>query len=227
MNSPTILRIGLAACALLVAAIYFIYRPYPWPLGLEALECLISLVILLVSAILLHFFKKKPVVANHHKNLHAGLLIGVLWAVEISINNVLHPPLPYRDIIDNIFWAIIALLIFVVAAMATFRDKKIISGLLAGCWAGYGSGLVACLTALSLIVFAIPLVLSDPLNITEWRDLQQVLHYPNMAVYFAYQTLTGAILHLVLLGAVMGALLGIIGGLVGKGVSYFTKNKSL
>jgi hypothetical protein len=39
-----------------------------------------------------------------------------------------------------------------------------------------------------------------------------------MAAYFAYETLTGAFGHLVVLGIAMGGLLGIVGSVIGKGV---------
>ncbi len=42
-----------------------------------------------------------------------------------------------------------------------------------------------------------PLILKDQLNIKEWADLKEATHYPSMAVYFAYQTLAGAMLHLI------------------------------
>ncbi len=37
-----------------------------------------------------------------------------------------------------------------------------------------------------------------------------------MATYFAYQTLAGALLHLVVLGAILGLILGLVGGALGK-----------
>ncbi len=200
------------------------YRPYAWPTGMEALGCLIAIVILIVSGVLVYVFERKPIVAKHHKNIRIGLLIGLLWTVEISINNIAHPPLPFRDIIDDIFWAIIAILIWVVATVEAFKTNNFLAGFLSGCWTGYASGLVACFTALVLIVFAMPLVVNDPLNMKEWADLHQTLHYPSMAIYFAYQTFAGAMLHLVVLGGVMGALLGAMGAIIGKLLRYFRKN---
>jgi hypothetical protein len=40
-----------------------------------------------------------------------------------------------------------------------------------------------------------------------------------MAAYFAFETLAGALMHLVVLGLVMGAALGIVGGTIGRGPS--------
>lgn len=222
MNSPTAMRVGFATCAIFVTAIYCFYRPYAWPTGMEALGCLTAVVILVVSGVLVYLLNNKPIVAKHHKNIRIGLRIGLLWTVEISINNIAHPPLPYRDIIDDTFWAIIALLILIVATAEAFKKNNFVAGLLSGCWTGYASGLVACFTALVLVVFAMPLVLTDPLNIKEWADLHTTVRYPSMAVYFAYQTFTGAMLHLAVLGGLMGALLGGLGGVIGKGLRYVT-----
>lgn len=107
-------------------------------------------------------------------------------------------------------------------------NKKILFGVKAGFLSGFSSGAVACLTALLLISFGMSLILKDPLNIREWTDMKNTRQYPSIAVYFAYQTLAGAMLHLIILGAVMGLLLGIIGGLAGKlFLSIKTNNKVL
>ena len=62
-----------------------------------------------------------------------------------------------------------------------------------------------------------PLLLHDPLNQAEWAMRGPTSDAPSMAVYFAYQTLAGALLHLIVLGALMGVMLGPIGGMLGKG----------
>jgi hypothetical protein len=133
------------------------------------------------------------------------------------MNNVIQPRLPLRDYLDNIFWAIIALLILYVSFKDAFNERKIFAGIKAGFFSGFASGIVACITALALICFGMKLLLlKDPVNIAEWADMKNKTAYPTMASYFAYQTFAGAIMHLVFLGIVMGLLLGIIGGLLGK-----------
>jgi hypothetical protein len=44
-----------------------------------------------------------------------------------------------------------------------------------------------------------------------------------MVVYFAYQTLAGAVLHLVVLGIIMGLLLGGVGGVLGRALRIVVK----
>ncbi|MEI7661681.1 MAG: hypothetical protein WCK34_05780 [Bacteroidota bacterium] len=146
-----------------------------------------------------------------------------MWTVEIGINNILRPGLPLRDIVDNVFWASIALFILMTAIYYTRKTGKISQGIISGFWSGLSSGAVACLTALILIVFGMNLILADPLNIREWSDVKANTDFPGMAVYFAFQTLAGAIMHLVILGAVMGLILGLIGGLTGKALNMVIK----
>lgn len=56
-------------------------------------------------------------------------------------------------------------------------------------------------------------ILLDPLNIKEWADLSSKADIGTMPVYFAFQTLAGAMMHLYVLGALMGLILGGLGGL--------------
>ena len=149
-------------------------------------------------------------------------MIGLLWTIEIGINNFVQPGLPLRDIVDNIFWAIIALLILIFASVEAFQKRKVSAGISAGFWMGIASGTVACLTALALIVFGMEFITSDPLNIREWSDISKNTHYPSMKVYFAYETMAGALMHLTILGIVMGLLLGVLGGIMGKSIRYFS-----
>jgi hypothetical protein len=150
------------------------------------------------------------------RNVAFGLIIGLLWTIEISVNNFIRPGLLFRDTIDNLFWAIITLLILFFASREAYRSKKFLDGLLSGFWTSLSSGAVACITALLLIVFGMNYILLDPLNQKEWADVKASINFPDMAVYFAYQTLAGAIMHLFILGLIFGLILGSIGGLSGK-----------
>lgn len=145
-----------------------------------------------------------------------GVILGLLWAVEIGVNNFMTPPLPARDLIDNVFWAVIALAIFTVVIFEAYRTGSFARGVHAGAWSGFVSGLLACFTALSLIVFGMRFILQDPLNAAEWAGVEASSPAPSMAAYFAYETLAGAFLHLLVLGLAMGGLLGLVGGLIGK-----------
>ena len=148
--------------------------------------------------------------------LSAGLLIGLLWTVEIAINNLAAPGLPARDIIDNVFWAVVALDIAAVAARASFRSGRLSDGLRAWLEAGVASGLVACLSALVMIVFGMRFITADPLNIAEWAARGAASGAPGIAAYFAFESLAGALMHLLVLGALMGARLGALGGAGGR-----------
>jgi hypothetical protein len=147
-----------------------------------------------------------------------GIILGMLWIIEISINNFLAPPLPARDIGDNIFWAMIAVSIFVSAIVCAYRAGRIRAGIMVGAWSGFVSGLLACCMALSLIIFAMHFITKDPLNIAEWAARGTETHAPTMAAYFGYETFAGAFLHLIVLGVLMGLLLGLLGGTVGVAI---------
>jgi hypothetical protein len=153
-----------------------------------------------------------------HRAMRVGLVLGVLWVAEISINNFIAPPLPARDHIDNAFWAVIAMAIFVLSVDAAYRADRLRDGVIAGAWSGFASGAVACCMALCLIAFGMRAILADPLNRAEWAARGAQGGAPTMAAYFAGETFAGALLHLTVLGVVMGALLGALGGAVGKGV---------
>jgi hypothetical protein len=206
----------------LVLVMYWLYPALQWSLKMEAGACLISVMILIFLALLINKFKNKLSDKSKY-NLKAGLYFGILWTIEISMNNIIQPGLPLRDHLDNIFWGIIAVLILWVSYKDAFDTKKISAGFKAGFFSGFGSGIVACLTALVLICFGMKLLLMDPINIAEWAYMKDKTNYPDMASYFAYQTFAGAIMHLIILGIIMGSLLGVIGGLAGKLVSLKTK----
>lgn len=222
MKSIKVVQYLLIISAVLVVIVYAWYPALQWSLNIEAAAILISLIILIVLILLVEKFKNK-LSGKSKNNLHAGLCFGLLWTIEISMNNVIQPVLPLRDYLDNIFWGIIGVLILYISYKDAFDSKTIVAGIKAGFFSGFASGLVACLSALVLICFGMKLLLSDPVNIAEWAGMKGKTSYPDMASYFAYQTFAGAIMHLLILGIIMGVLLGIIGGLAGKLVS--PKNK--
>ena len=156
--------------------------------------------------------------ADTGRSIAVGLYLGLLWVIEISINNFLSPPLPGRDIVDNLFWAGIAVGLFLFAALCAYRADHLRVGVEAGTWTGLASGAVACCMALALTVFGMKSILGDPINLAEWADRGPRTGAPSMAAYFAYETFAGAFLHLIVLGIVMGVLLGLIGGATGKGM---------
>jgi hypothetical protein len=216
IKSNYVLRVIILLSILLVILTYIRYRPTTWPYGREAAGCLIALFMLSATAFLLWRLKDKFINDMQKKYVAIGLCFGLLWTIEISINNFIRPDVPLRDIIDNIFFSIIAVLIFVRAAWDAYHTNNFSEGLKSGFWSGISSGAVACLTALAVIVFGMKYILLDPLNLKEWADVKSKANSPDMDVYFAYETFAGAIMHLFILGALMGVVLGTIGGLTGK-----------
>jgi hypothetical protein len=149
-----------------------------------------------------------------------GAVLGLAWVVEISFNNFVPPAIsvPARGWVDNGIWAAIGLATVGLGAWGTRRTGRVATGVWLGVWSGLASGLIACLMGLLLIVAAMPFLLRDPYNLAEWAARGAASGAPDLPTYLAYETLAGAIGHLVALGIVAGALLGGGGGLVGRGL---------
>ena len=60
------------------------------------------------------------------------------------------------------------------------------------------------------------LITHDPLNVAEWAASGPASGAPDMASYFAFETMAGALGHLFVLGTLMGGVLGLAGGAVGR-----------
>jgi hypothetical protein len=220
MNPQKSLSLLLLANALLtpVIALKYSYN------AVTILESAGAFLLLLGAAAFLGLPWRRPLRAVPAGRLYScpggaigfGLVVGLLWAVEIGINNFLAPPLPGRDIIDNLFWAAVAVLILFGSLAAAYRARRFRAGVAFGWWSGIASGAVACSMALAVIVFGMHYLLQDPLNLAEWAARLPEEAAPSMAAYFAYQTLAGGLMHLVVLGAGMGLLLGALGGGIGK-----------
>jgi hypothetical protein len=196
MKSNNILRMILFFNIILCLSIYFIYRPNAWPGGLEASGILVSIVLLSLILLFLWIMKNKLIDDHQKRNLGLGICFGLLWTIEISINNLIHPSIPLRDIIDNLFWGSIVFLILIFSTRDAYQSGRLLSGVKSGLWTGLASGAIACFTALSQIVFGMKYILLDPLNMKEWFDIGSATYTSDMAVYFAYQTFAGAIMHL-------------------------------
>jgi hypothetical protein len=216
LRDKLILTLVIFLSLILSVSVYFYYRPSSWPFGTEPVSCLLSI----CSFIILLFFllggKDKHTDDYQNRNIRLGLIIGLLWSIEISVNNFIRPGLPLRDIIDDAFWALVALLILIASFREGYKSGKFMEGLKSGFWTGLASGAVACLSALLLIVFGMKFILLDPLNIREWADIKGSAGTNGMNIYFAYQSFAGAVMHLYILGIIMGLLLGCIGGFAGK-----------
>jgi hypothetical protein len=211
---------GLACAAVLVIAVAV---RYPLDLGrtpIYTVGTIGALLILVALAAWLAGRGLRPrdpgAMPDIRRGLTWGVVFGALWMLEIGYNNVIAPPVSVRDPVDDLIWAIIALGMLILATLIAARARRLAAGLRASIWSGLMSGLVACLTALALAVFGIPLLLADPANIAEYAVRGPTSGFPTMAAYLAYQTLAGAMLHLVVLGLGMGAALGALGGLAGS-----------
>jgi|WetSurMetagenome_2_1015567.scaffolds.fasta_scaffold02033_4 hypothetical protein len=223
LRNKLLLRAVIFLSLLLSLGIYFLYRPASWPLGTEPASCLLSVSSFIILLVYLRSTKENNSENIPDGNIRIGLYIGLLWTIEISINNFIRPGLPQRDIIDNAFWAVIALMILIRTFLESYKSGRFDSGFKTGFWLGLSSGAVACLSALTLIVFGMKFILLDPLNIKEWVDTRGSIETPGMYIYFAYQTFAGAIMHLYVLGIIMGLLLGTLGGLTGKFLKLILK----
>ena len=214
--------------ALFVPLLSLLYKGSTWQLTTEVAESATAFLVLTSATAFLYLYNKK---ASHdaiqHQGVKVGLLLGFIWTIEISVNNIIQPGLPLRDVLDDLFWAIIACCILALSVVTTYRAKKVTEGTKVGFWTGTASGSVACLTALSFIILGMPLLLADPLNIAEWTRERGTTSNLHMSEYLAYQTVTGAILHFVVLGTIMGVLLGIIGSLLAKLGVQIAKSSAL
>ena len=215
-NCNLLIQVILLICFILCISIFFMYKPIQWPFGFEAIVCLISSILFLLLLFVFSRFETNIIDIPQKTNIVFGLSIGLLWTIEISINNFIQPGLPARDIIDNIFWGAISLILLIKIIRDVYHSNKIIIGIKTGLWTGFTSGLVACITALLLIVFCIKFIIKDPLNLKEWKDIKES-YSKDISVYFAYQTFAGAMLHLYILGLLFGLIFGILGGFLGKG----------
>jgi hypothetical protein len=202
----------LGACAVLIVIVFFKYRNAGWPLDRQGIECLGAFTAVLILGLVGARAARGGKVAAGA--LAAGLVLGGLWTIEIAINNVLHPVLPLRDYLDDAFWAAVVAGTLAGSALAAWRSPHWRGACAWGSWAGLASGAVACLTALLFTVFGMRFITGDPVSAQEWAAQGPGSGYSSISAYWAYQTLAGAILHLLILGLLSGVLLGALGGAV-------------
>jgi hypothetical protein len=175
---------------------------------------------LLAAGALVAFLGSRRHTAEHGADTRSGIIIGVstgcVWVIEIGFNNFLDPKVSTasaRFIVDNSAWGLIALIALIASCAQALHTRRFMSAIHVGLWSGLISGLISCLMGLLLVVVWMPFLLRDPINIQEYADRGAAGHSPGMAAYFACETMSGALGHLIILGLVMGVLLGAIGGL--------------
>ncbi len=153
------------------------------------------------------------------QGIKIGMLCGILWILEIGFNNIIPPNISTgtaRFYVDNGFWIAIMIIILATSTTSAYQNRSIVSGIQIGAWSGLISGLLACLMGSLLVAFFINLITRDPLMIQEFVERGPGSGAPDITRYVAYETLTGSVGHLTVLGPIMGALLGLIGGLIGR-----------
>jgi hypothetical protein len=114
--------------------------------------------------------KLTPDKANTSMNSTRTTLYSLLIALSIIgvlLISFIAPPLPARDIIDNIFWAIIASSILIFSVTHACQKDSLVRGIEVGIWSGFVSGLLACCMGLIIVVFGMRFILQDPLNVAE------------------------------------------------------------
>ena len=218
-TAPSFGLIGMAGLGAALVPIVALRYGYDTPTRLAGA---VGFAVMVVVTCIMRVLARRAVAGVHdpavNRAIALGMVLGLLWVIEISINNFVAPPLPARDNIDNGFLAVIALAILVGALAHAYRAANIVRGIVSGLWSGFVSGLFACCAALLLVVGGMAFITADPLNVTEWAARGSLNKAPTMAAYFAFETMAGAFLHLIVLGLLLGALLGTIGGLLGHGV---------
>jgi len=155
--------------------------------------------------------------ADARLGMVVGLVTGCVWVLEISFNNFVDPRVSTasaRFVVDNSAWGFTALVILIASCAQTWHTGRFSSAIRVGLNSGVTSGLISCLMGLLLVLVWMPFLMRDPLNIQEYAVRGTREQSPGMATYFAYDTMSGALGHLMVLGLIMGILLGAIGGLV-------------
>jgi hypothetical protein len=200
----------LGTCLFLIAAVFFRYKNAGWPFDQQGAWCAGAFIVVAITGLVSALAARTG--SGARGALGVGFALGVLWTAEITMNNVLHPALPLRDYLDDAFWAMVAVGLVAGAAIAARRSRHVAAASVWGCWAGLASGSVACLTGLLFIVFGMPFITGDPVDKQEWAAQGSTSGYSTISVYWAHQSLVGALLHLVILGPLFGAVLGALAG---------------
>jgi hypothetical protein len=219
VTEVSILRLLAVYCLILTVVVGLAHSYKP----LAAIGSVVGIAVLVVVLLVLWRMEPSdagagpgmPGALRTARAVRVGLICGLLWVVEISVNNLLAPPLPGRDWFDDVIWVAISLVILVSAAQASHQSGRLGTGVVFAAWAGLASGLAACATALSVVVFGMSFLTADPLAQQEWAVRGAASMAPSIAEYVAFETFAGAFAHLLVLGVAMSTLLGVAGGAIG------------
>jgi amino acid transporter len=118
------LLIALSILGMLLVSIVALRYSYN---SLSAIESVAGFLVLGAAAGSLWLYRKRTSQRAHSSERNGlllfGMALGLLWVIEISINNFIAPPLPARDIIDNTFWAVIAASILVASIIHAYKNN--------------------------------------------------------------------------------------------------------
>jgi hypothetical protein len=219
---------ALAVSWTLVLAIVFRYPGNAYSRGSHLwFLCFASIALLIAAAavVSIEYWRDVPEDPNDASlGIQAGLICGGIWIIEIGFNNFADPNISTdsaRRFVDNGAWGLIALFIFVVSAARTWKTKEFSSAIRVGLYSGIISGSLACLMGLLLVALWMPFLLRDPMNIQEYAARNTTEHADSISTYLAYETMSGALLHLIVLGLIMGLFLGAVGGMLGLAMHWF------
>jgi hypothetical protein len=147
-----------------------------------------------------------------------GLALGSVWALEISFFTFIAPTtfaLDVRDLIGDLLDGASALAVLSVGAVCAYRARDFTAGWRTALWTGMISGLVVYLMGALIINVRLDRVVHDVGAIQEYTQRGAASGAPDIYTYWAAQTLSGAVFHLIVLGLLLGAALGAVGAHVG------------
>jgi len=140
-----------------------------------------------------------------------GRWIGILWCLEIVFNNGPWHSLnvwAIRAWVDNGVWLTTTLLVVYHAVERRRAGARRVDTVKAAATASLLGGVYAALTALAFIHGGLQWVIADPISQAEWSTVHVSFPLLRADDYFAYETLAGAIGHVLFLGLFAGTLIG-------------------
>jgi hypothetical protein len=150
--------------------------------------------------------------------LAPGLALGSVWVIEISFFTFIAPPtlaVAVGDLIGDLLDGAIALTVLIVGALSAYRARDFTAGWRTAIWTGMISGLFVYLMGLLIINVRLDQVVHDVGAMQEYAARGAASGAPDVYTYWANQTLSGAVFHLIVLGALLGAALGALGASIG------------
>jgi hypothetical protein len=147
-----------------------------------------------------------------------GLVLDSVWVIEISYFTFIATPtlgVAVRGLIGDLLDAAIALAVLIVGALSAYRARDFTVGWRTAIWTGMISGLFVYLMGLLIINVRLDQVVHDVGAMQEYAARGAASGAPDIYNYWATQTLSGAVFHLIVLGVLLGAVLGALGASIG------------